>query len=421
MPATSPPNPSGGTAPDNSAVRDTKVRGSIKIGVRLALFAKNAGRCMLCNRQVIGGQRSYLHSINAAELAHIVGATDTEGSPRALDANGETPIADREDEDNLILACHDCHRLIDDEDHVHLYTAEALRELKRRKEERVEMVTSEGIMTQTAVLRVGADVRGKFAIASNREVAEALFAKRFLPLVQSQRSGHFPCALPGTATDEGYWAMARSQIRKSLTQVEQAVTAQEVTHLSVFAIGPIPALVLLGSELDDKIETTLWQKQRDAGWSWPETGEPVSFSYTADNVAADPTDVVLVCSLSGEVNVANLPTHLSAAPRLTLRPDQPPSPTLMVHEKSLDNFKTAFRDMLGEAETLSPGARRWHLVGAVPTTAAIETGRAFMRDSQPPVDVYQLTDDSYEAVLTVNASRDDAPTAGSANERGVRL
>ena len=72
-------------------VRDTLVRGPIKAGVRYALWARTAGRCTLCNRRVLGDGRTFVHSVGAAEMAHIKGATATPGSPRGLD---DRPTAD---------------------------------------------------------------------------------------------------------------------------------------------------------------------------------------------------------------------------------------------------------------------------------------------------------------------------------------
>src|SRR5690349_16603528 len=126
-----------------TAVRNTEVRaGSIKPRVRLALWAKSAGRCTLCNRKVLNDNRTFWHSVTAAEMAHILGATTTKGSPRGREELDRT--VDLEAEDNLLLCCHDCHRMIDDEDHVALFTPSKMRELKRAHEDRVELATSDG-------------------------------------------------------------------------------------------------------------------------------------------------------------------------------------------------------------------------------------------------------------------------------------
>lgn len=396
-------------------VRDTHVRGQIKPTVRQALWAKTAGRCTLCNRRVLGGQRTFLHSVGAAEMAHIKGATSTVGSPRGLDELPSPPAPsdgleaasdDLESEENLLLCCHDCHRIIDDADHISIFTVEKLRELKAAQERRVEMATSDGLLTRTAVVRLGSSVRGSTSRASRHEVAETLFANDYLGLVESQYSGDFTCWIDGDETDPGYWASARAKIDRTLGVVRQAVEQGDVSHVSVFAIAPVPILVMLGSYLDDKVETRLWEKQRGTGWGWQDAKHPVAFKHeTAVDALETATDVVLVCSVSAEVNPDRFPSALQTVPRLVLRPDGvSPSPMLLGNEKTLSNYASAFRDMLAEAERLYPRAERWHLFAAVPTTVAVESGQAFMREVQPPVHLYQRTAEQvYVDVLTINS------------------
>ncbi len=395
----------------HSSPRNSEVaRGRIKETVRNAMWGKTAGRCTLCNRRVLNDDRTFWHSVAAAEMAHIRGATATPGSPRGVDTADDSNRgvgASLEAEENLVLCCHDCHRLIDNPDHVAFYTPAKLRALKAAHELRVEMATADGILTRTAVLRVASRVRGSRAVASRHEVAETLFKHDYLGLVESHWSGQFTCEVTGEAGDPGYWFAASSQVERTLRTVGQAVEQGDVSHVSVFAIAPIPVLVYLGARLDDKVETRIWQKHRDAGWSWPNDAEPVRFDLAHEpgpDLATAATDVVLVCSVSAEVDPTRIPDALYRAPQLVLRPTgRTPSPTLMRNEKTLANFGVLFRDMLAEAERTYPSAQRWHLVAAVPVSAAVEAGRAFMREVQPVVHIYQRTPDQvYEDVLRVN-------------------
>jgi hypothetical protein len=378
------------------------VRENIPERVRIALWARTAGRCTICNRRLLGDGRTFFHSVTAAELAHNVGATDASGSPRS---GAATPELDRESEENLLLACHDCHRLIDDKDHIHFFPQEKLRDLKRVHEQRIEMATANGGLTRTAVIRVGSNVRGAFSIASRREVAETLFALDFLGLVESQWNGDFTCEIGGNAGGKGFWAAGEQQIDDTLTKVKQAVRQGDVEHISVFPFAPIPLLVYLGSELDDKTTTRIFQKHRGphAGWSWIADDEPIEFVTEAVSGDRDATEVVLTCEVSSPVEPANLPTELASLPRHVLRPlGITPSPVLITAEQSLANFANTWRTMLAEVETMHPHARHWHLVASIPLSVAVEVGRAFMRNSQPPVTVYERTDTGYEAALKVN-------------------
>ncbi|MHA7306386.1 SAVED domain-containing protein [Arthrobacter sp. TMN-49] len=387
----------------SSDKRNTTVnRGRIKDPVRNALWARTAGRCTICNRRLLGDQRTYLHSVLLAELAHNVGATDGDGSPRSKDNDG---IEDTEAEENLLLLCHDCHKIIDNPDHIDFFPPEKLREIKESFERRVEMVTEDGGLTRTAALRVGCLIRGSLAIASKREVAETLLAVNYLGLVETRRSGDFTCRINGAAGGRGFWDAAQQSIDDTIGQVRQAVDSGDVEHISVFAVAPIPALVYLGWHLDDKRPTRLFQKRRDQfiGWSWGDHEDPIDFSMNTLEANASAEDVVLVCALTSEVDRSAFPAAIVDAPVIEVRPvGVSPRPELLSHEQSLANFAKRWRAALALAEAHFPGAKRWHLVASAPITASIEAGRAFARDIHPPVMVYERTDVAYEAVIIVN-------------------
>jgi hypothetical protein len=391
------------TNPDR---RNTLVkREDIKDSVRNALWARTAGRCTICNRRLLGDARTYMHSVLLAELAHNIGATMGSESPRA--GHRDTAV-DTEAEENLLLLCHDCHRVIDHPEHIDFFPPEKLRQIKETFERRIEMVTESGGLTRTAALRVGSQIRGSLALASQREVAETLLAANYLGLVETQRSGDFTCRISGRAGGRGYWDAGQQSIDDTLHLVHQAVDSGDVEHISVFAIAPIPLLVYLGSQLDDKTPTRIFQKQRDqfVGWSWTNQYDPVDFDiHTPEPSAGTAADeVVLVCGVTSDVKLDLLPGEISALPRIDVRPHGvAPSPTLISHEQSLALFATRWREALAMAETLYPRARRWHVVASAPVSIAVEAGRAFMRDAHPPVAVYERENSCYTSVLVINA------------------
>lgn len=354
----------------------------------------------MCSASLLGS-RAYLHSVLVGELAHNVGATATPGSPRGLTED----IPDREAEENLLLLCHGCHRLIDDEDHVPYFTPERLRSLKKTHEDRVRMAATNGGMRRTAALRVGGRVRGATALASQRQTADALLVDGYLGLVDSRWRGDFLCEVRGDPSRSTYWKAAQEEIDDTVRLIEQSVATGEVEHLSIFAIAPIPLLVHLGSRLDDKTDTRLYQKHRDGdqGWRW-DGSAPVYDFTTSGNIGSTPVkEVVLAASLTAEVQKTNLPEHLQGMPYFEIRPEADRfGPGLFSHPDTLRNFADRWRSLLAEVEAARPGATRWHLVAAAPLTPAIEMGRAFMREAQPPIDVYERQNSTYTAVAQVN-------------------
>lgn len=381
--------------------RNTSVtRGSLPQRVAIAVWARSAGRCAMCNRFLVD-TRSFFHTVLTGQLAHNVGATDGAASPRS----GVEDVTNREAEENLLLLCYDCHRLVDNPEHEDMFTTEYLRAMKRDHEARIQRVTDHGGLTRTAVVRVGGNIRGSHAMASRRDVGAVLIDEGFLPLVESQWTGDFTCDIPGDETDRAYWLAAQDAVDKATNLVSQAVANGDVEHVSVFAIAPIPVLVYLGARLDDKVPARIYQRVRDSenAWRWNLSSEPVSFDFAADTPgSAESEDVVLCVSVSAPIDSARIPVNLTSAPRYSIGPDQvDPSPTLVSHPESVAAFATTWRELLAHVERTHPG-KRWHVVAAVPVSIAVELGRAFMREAQPPVTVYQRGNDQYFEALQVN-------------------
>lgn len=391
-----------GAVPMAKQARNTRVkRGRVSDGARHAIWVKSAGRCNICNVFMLNSGRTYFHSVTVAEMAHMIGATATEGSPRGEDE----VLDDAEAEENLLLLCHECHRLVDNKAHLEFFPASKLRALKADHENRILKATEIGGMKRTGVVRVGSNIRGSFSMASRKEVAATLFADNFLGLVESRWSGDFTIRLQGDETDQGFWSSACAAVDKSLEMVRQSIDADEVEHISVFAFAPIPILVHLGASLDDKIDKRIYQKHRDAaqGWGWREGQSVVVFTHENATPELEGEEVVLLVSVSAPVEPSRLPMAIRELPRFVLDPaGVSPSPTLVTSEKTLNAFAIAWRQMLGQVEAAYPLAKRWHLVAAAPVSVSVEAGRAFMRQAQPRVTVYQRTGETYEAVLEVN-------------------
>jgi hypothetical protein len=98
--------------------------------VERALLANSGGRCANpdCRKNLLvewEGRRA-----TVAEMAHIIGRS--RGGPRG---DGDLPDEDRDDYDNAVLLCPNCHTLVDEMPD--LYPPERLAEWKRRREREV--------------------------------------------------------------------------------------------------------------------------------------------------------------------------------------------------------------------------------------------------------------------------------------------
>lgn len=385
--------------------RDTEFkRKPLTEAVRTRVWGRAAARCVLCSEWLIDA-RHFWHGIPVGELAHAVAASPGKNAPRGNDPLNKD---ERAQEENILLLCHSCHRVIDSEAHQDKYTVEFLKARKAEHERRVREVTNFPTLRPAAVLSLHAQVRGTISPATPEQISSALLHARLTGLGADTRNGRFDITLDRSEKEDWSWAAARSSIDKTVARIYEAVGGEDVRVVAVFAIAPIPVLAYLGSRLDDKAEIALFPRQRidnASAWSWPKDPTPsMRFTVNYESKSSDSEDIVAIMNISGTVHQSRVPAALANAPILTITPDsETPRPDLIDSVDKLNEFSAAWRATLATIEARWPRAQRIHIIAAVPTTVAIMIGRYRMRDTHPAFVLYQRTDgDTYENVMEIS-------------------
>ncbi len=143
------------------------------------------------------------------------------------------------------------------------------------------------------------------------QLAEALLDRNLTGFGEDTRTGDFFVQLPGNEGQEWFWDSGKAAIDKELTKVQDAIAHGDTTHVSVFAIAPIPLLVYLGSRLDDKTETLLFERHRGSTgspWTWPQHPDPApDFDVVVRSEGAgDDSEIVVMVSVSADVNTERI-------------------------------------------------------------------------------------------------------------------
>lgn len=390
-------------ASSDAATRDTEIqRKEVPESTRIRLWAKAAGRCVLCAAYLLDGSDSYWHAIPVGQIAHIIGASSGKNAPRgesALDAN------ERALEENLMLLCYPCHKRIDDKAYVDKYTVNFLTQQKRRHERRVREVTNFATLRPTSVVTVSADIRGTAAPVSLAQVAEALRAEGYTGMGDDTHNGAFTLHLPGNENDGWAWNAHRTELDRLTARVTEAVKAGSVETVSVFALAPIPSLVYLGSKLDDKIETRLFRRERIddvTAWAWGDKTPTPKFDISFISRSTPANEATVIVELSSPVKESRLPSDLASFPRVIISPlGQIPHPELINTRVALEEFERVWRHVLARIESDLPDVRTLHLVSSAPAPAAIAMGRHRMRSTHPTMVVYQFNKETYEAAMEI--------------------
>ena len=372
----------------------------------MALWAKSAGRCVLCSDYVVD-ERVHFRRVLNGEMAHVVGATSGEGSPRG---KSSTTKPDRALESNLLLLCHPCHRHIDDVELQDLYTVDFLLAQKLRHESRVREATRFATLKPSLVIRSTSSIRGSISRASDRQVSYAQLNRSLTGVGDAFNPSIVEIDLRDSE-DSGYiWDRAVELIDRSLAPVNEAFASGKVEHASIFFLAPIPILIYMGSALGDKLNIEIFSKfRRDDDLAWTVAAnwaEAPKFATEIDRKGdQDSVEIMVTVSVSGEVQSSRLPSSISGMPRFSIFPAKKNyGPLLMDNSDSLDEFRKVWISSLSQIESMWPKLERIHLVMAVPAAAAIEAGRSRMKSAQAEVLTYQL-DSNQQYVPAIRIAR----------------
>jgi hypothetical protein len=364
---------------------------------KLILCIQAGGRCEFdgCNRYLFEHHLTHKRS-NFAQMAHIVAFS--EKGPRGDVADRP---ADINDLDNLMLLCHSCHKQIDDfpDD----FSRQTLEGYKKAHEDRISMLTSTAPDRQTSAVVIRSKIGNQ-----NVKVSPADIYAAVSPRYSASRN---PTDIDLTSIpDEGdeFYAIAAKKIRRELEQVQETAMKDEGTnHISLFALAPMPLLVLAGTVLSNKVPTDLYQKHRDTeDWKWKTDGEPVRYKFHRLKGGTDLKKVALAISLSGTVHMDRLPSDLVGDGYLYEITFDGASPNtgFLAQKQDLINFKDVYQRALREIGTLHGKLERLHLFPAVPAPVAIVCGRELMPKVDPALVIYD--DDrrhgGFKKILEVN-------------------
>lgn len=365
-------------------------RPSISDVTERLVWARAAGRCTLCNRLVTENE-DLGEVVSIGEMAHNVGWGDK--SPRGL---SDLTEAERAEPENLLLLCRNCHRPIDASGCLGRYSAEELQRFKQDHERRIKMLTEVGGDRSATLIRVVGNIRGVQPELSRDTTLGALVKAGVFPeLLPNAYFPEYELDLRAVAEPCGQeeFKFAARQVDALMTRVHDGIRQGVVTRLAVFGFARIPVLVYLGAQLDDKIDTLVFQRQRADGenaWSWPTCGVEVDFQI--ERFRGGSTDrVVLIVNLSGTIDLGDVPAERLEDSTIYLILPSPPAVAgsgLVTSTATVEHFGNTMRDFLAMVEREHPSCERVDVFAAVPLSVAVTIGRVLMPNVSPALRLF---------------------------------
>lgn len=355
-----------GSAPARAAKSTTAKRQSTPDYVKLLVWIRAGGHCELCGRDLTQDPRLRGAFSRWGEVAHLLPASP--GGPRApadyteADAKAHTASAD-----NLLLACPNCHTLIDKDPELN---PEALLTARHRAHvQRIRWAASHADGQQAVGLVFLSQHFDTANNISERELVPAMMADGLVPLLTER------VVLPppkSTGRDAAYWEQCRDVIDTALIGARRRGASREGDPpiLAVAGLADMPALMTLGLRLGDRSDRRLFSYSRLTGLQWPApTDPPPDYTFAPPPPGKGP--IALVLSLSATIPTSDVLAALPDA-RVAVLTVTEPNVNLVRNRNTIDAFRAYLQPRLSELEAASQ--QPLHVFPALPAALAIEYG-----------------------------------------------
>ncbi|MFH1708133.1 MAG: SAVED domain-containing protein [Planctomycetota bacterium] len=265
--------------------------------VAYQLWARAAGRCEFngCNRALYKSPITEEQG-NISEIAHIWSFSE-KGS------RGWGPFATKKrllnKLSNLMLVCHDCHKIIDADKKGERYSAKLLGQWKDEHERRIAIVAGVHPSKKSHVVLFGENIGDEKSLVQPEHAKEALFPRRY---PADERPVCLSMSWEGKDDQPEYWVTESGNLDAAFNkQIRPLIKEGNPGHFSVFAFAPMPLMMKLGMLFTEKIDIDVYQLHREPHqtWHWLQGPNPTDFITRRPVGTKNPP--VLVISLSDSI------------------------------------------------------------------------------------------------------------------------
>ena len=333
------------------------------------LWAKAAGRCEYdgCNKLLYKDNLTS-EDINGGFVAHIIAASPD--GPRGDEVLSAQLV---DDIGNVMLMCHEHHRLIDHEQ-VAEHTVDRLRAMKKKHEDRVREVTEIDAAKISVPVVYGTNI-GKEAVSiPRRELAQAMLPDNY----PTENEVTISCQNSGLHdSQELFWQAEVAQLEQKYNEsLKPLIGKEDIDCVSVFALAPQPLLVKLGTMLSDLHKVKVYQKHREPDtWKWQEIIEPNPMRIVRPQDTSKTP--LLVFSLSAKAITTRVRNNFGDDASIWEVTAEDPNNDMLRSADQLAAFRQLTRKVLDDINA-SSAFDSVKVFMAMPAACAVELGRVWM-------------------------------------------
>lgn len=340
------------------------------------LWWRAGGRCEFngCNKELdVHGVT--MDKCNLSNCAHII--ADSPKGPRGTEDSESLA----KDPNNIMLMCPECHKYIDHEGK-DKYDAETLRAMKRNHEKRIRFLTGLTEDQQAHFVTFGSKIGDTKPEISFQEIQCAALPDYYPSDVN-------PINLGGKWYSQGDWdSFWKDEVDNIVynckEQILRNISRWEHNRIALFALAPMPSLVKLGTQLNNKLNVEVFQRHRSSSWKWESSGEDVE--YIVNRPHDTGKKPVLVLSLSFPIT-ERIQRRYGTERSIWEMTISNPNPDFLKKKKDLEAFCRKLELLLDDINR-STDFKELDLFLAVPASCAVEIGRVWMQKANPALNIY---------------------------------
>lgn len=378
-------------------MRIKEVTRYVRREVERELWALAAGRCQFngCNRPVFKSPVTQ-ERVNISEKAHIY--SFSESGPR-----GWGPfLANRKQINelaNLMLVCHDCHKTIDQDKNGERYPAELLITWKDEHEKRVAIVTGVDPSKKSHVILYGANIGDQTSKLQPEAAKEALFPAWY---PAEEYPINLSMSWAGKDGDPAYWETEADNLKALFNRrIRPLLDGGGCPHLSLFALAPMPLMILFGSLLTDKVPAQTYQLHREPfqTWRWLEGAD--EFTYLVNRPESVSHPPALVISLSDRIDLSRITAVLGKAVSVWELTIEHPHNDFLKSKEQLSRFRETVRRLIVEIGKTHGKHVPLAIFPAMPVACAVDFGRVRMPKADGPWIIYDQNNECNKFIRTL--------------------
>ncbi len=233
--------------------------------IKILLWGKSAGRCQYrgCNTSLYRDDLTQAE-FNQCYIAHIV--ADRPNGPRGDVTRSEEL---KQSLNNLMLLCDTHHRLVDRVE-IENHPEEVLLLMKKEHEDRIDLITGIDYNLKSEIIIYKASIGNNPVMMTYDSLKEFVIPEKY-----PARNAATDLSLSNSTSVDSrktFWELQLENLDDQFKdQVLPKLRKSELSHLSLFAIAPIPLLIKLGTYLNDIQQLDVRQKRRNPDtWKFDE-------------------------------------------------------------------------------------------------------------------------------------------------------